>query len=238
MPIFKFAKPANAGQVLVGITVDGESAWGASGDVQLAGRVIVSGVQDAPTGSGDISARVTAGGQSTVAVGNGDVVIYTSVLGYAEGANLYIGAGNVLLYEFERITVGGEAILNGIGNGSVLLRQNRVTVAGRQKASGAVSIGVAVSGFGACRVGNGTVLVRAPLAAGEAAEVNDEQMLGFGTVRVRPFVAGRGGHVSEVERSGSGSIMVKAIVAWGQGYAASAQGADEILRHEHGRRKI
>lgn len=238
MPIFKFAKPANAGQILVGVGVDGESTWGATGDITLSGRVLVYGAQDAPTGTGDIAARVTVDGQSVAAVGAGDIMVGVSVGGYSEGADTYVGHGDILLYPFERVIVDGEAILNGVGNGSVLLRQNRVMVAGRQKASGNITLDVAVSGFGACRVGNGTVLVRVPVVSGEATEEDDEQMLGFGAVRVKVAVAGRGGHVAEIERSGSGSIMVRAIVAWGQGYAAVTHGADEVLRYEHGRRKI
>lgn len=238
MPIFKFAKPANAGQILVGVGVDGESTWGATGDIILSGRVLVYGAQDAPTGDGDITARVTVEGQSAAAVGNGDIMVGVSVGGYSEGADTYVGAGNILLYPFERIVVDGEAVLNGVGDGDILLRQNRVTVVGRQKASGNINLGVTVSGFGACRVGNGTVLVRVPAVSGEATEEDDEQMLGFGAVRIKVAVAGRGGHVAEIERSGSGSIMVRAIVAWGQGYAAVTHGADEVLRYEHGRRKI
>lgn len=238
MPIFKFVTPASAGQILVGVGVDGESTWGATGDITLSGRVLVYGAQDAPSGNGDITARVTVDGQSVAAVGAGDIMVGVSVGGYSEGADTYVGAGDILLYPFERIVVDGEAVLNGVGGGDILLRQNRVTVEGKQKASGNISLGVNISGFGACRVGNGTVLVRVPVASGEATEHDDEQMLGFGTVRVKVAVAGRGGHVAEIERSGSGSVMVSAIVAWGQGYAAATQGDDEVLRYEHGRRKI
>ena len=238
MPIFKFAKPANAGHILVGIGVDGESTWGATGDITLSGRVLVYGVQDAPTGDGDIAARVTVDGQSTAAVGSGDIMVGVSVGGYSEGADTYVGRGDILLYPFERVLVDGDGVLNGVGNGDILLRQGRVTVAGRQKASGDIAIGVAVSGFGACRVGSGTILVRAPGVSGVGTEQSDERMLGFGSVRARAVVAGRGGPLAEAEHGGAGSVMIGAIVAWGRGYAAAAQGDDEVLRHERSRRKI
>lgn len=79
MPIFKFVTPANAGQILVGVSVDGESTWGATGDITLSGRVLVYGAQDAPSGNGDITARVTVDGQSVAAVGAGDIMVGVSV---------------------------------------------------------------------------------------------------------------------------------------------------------------
>lgn len=159
MPVFKFAVPTNSGEILVHVDMDGAAQWETTGNVVLSGLVSVCGLQDVPTGAGNILLTTSLFGQSEGAVGDGDISVICSIVGHSKGANLYKGSGNILFYPFQSIILDGEAILNGLGSGSILLDRIRFDVGGGQGACGSVSASVQLDGEGACRVGGGDIVL-------------------------------------------------------------------------------
>ena len=239
MPIFKFSTPANAGEILLRAYLDGEGGGESFGNIILIGLVGVSGQQVVVVGHGDIDVNIALGGQSTDAAGDGDITLHASIMGYSTGAQANVGRGSIILYDFERLLISGDGILNGIGNGSLIVRARElVTVEGRQGARGGVTIGVTVGGFGTRRAMGGDIAASA-VVDGYGIKENVFRYEGRAQLLRMPVtVNGFGSVVAVVSRTGEGGIITPQVSIVGYGAVPIYESDDAVLRYESRRRHI
>jgi len=131
MPLFKFSTPVNTGHILLQVSVDGDAIAQSYGDIVLDGMVSVFGQQTAANGEGALVVSALLSGQA-FAPAEGDIQLSVVVSGYSDGAADKKGSANILFYPHSFVTLDGDAILNGVANGSITIRS--VEIAGREAA--------------------------------------------------------------------------------------------------------
>lgn len=141
--------------------MDGEALAPSYGDIVLDGMVSVLGQQVVAKGSGSLAVSTFLTGQS-FAPAEGDIRLSVVVSGYSAAAADKIGSASLLFYPHLLIALNGEAILNGVASGSIIIRG--VEIAGREAAHGSVVLRKpVVNGFGSRRVMLGGALVKVVL---------------------------------------------------------------------------
>ena len=239
MPVFKFSVPANAGEILVRLGVEGADAWNATGEILLSGRVVVLGQQVGAKGNGNIVVPLlSVSGQSETASCSGDVAVRCDILGYSSGADAYRGSGSLIFYPFNSIVLDGDAVLNGVCNGAVLLRRT-VAASGRQGARGALMTGALIDGFGTRRACEGDIVAQLVAVSGSAEQEDPISRVGYGAIRTpRPVIRGRGGYAVERELSGTGSFLVGRVTVMGFSAPVISGTDDAVLKYEARRREM
>jgi hypothetical protein len=240
MPVFKFSKLVNAGEVRLFQKVSLDGVAGpellGTGDITVS-TVGLFGEQIGDLhGTGDIVVSIGLSGQAETVVGTGDIVLSGKVIvsSFAQPK----GIGEVTLPAWRFIGVSGDATLNAIGKGSLWIKPS---VSGRAGARGSLPcFVVGVSGFGTkevVRVGSGAVGVKAVKVSGFG--VMDKS--GAGDIVVPSSIFKVAGHAVVDGRSASTLALADRVMisGFGQDYTYTyASSDDAVLRYEDGRRKI
>lgn len=236
MPLFKFSTPVNAGYILLQVSIDGDALAPSYGDIVLDGMVSVLGQQTAVKGEGTLVVSALLSGQA-FAPAEGDIQLSVVVSGYSDGTADKTGSANILFYPHSFITLDGDAILNGIANGSIVIRG--VEIAGREAAHGSVVLRKPiVSGFGSRRVVIGTVLIGAALS-GSGVSTYAPERTGSGALLIAaPALSGFATIITSVVREGTGSLVCKPVKVFGIGLTPVHESDDAVLRYASRRRQI
>lgn len=236
MPLFKFSTPINAGSILLRVSVDGDALAPSYGDIVLDGMVSVLGQQVPANGIGSLIVSALIAGQ-VFATAEGDIQLSVVVSGYSTGAADKTGSANLLFYPHSFITLDGEAILNGIANGSIIIRG--VEIVGREAAHGSIVLRKPiVNGFGSRRVMFGDALVKV-VSNGSGASTYVLGRNGSGTLLLSPVeISGLATIHAVVMREGTGNLVFKAVKMLGVGLTPVQESVDTVLRYESRRRQI
>jgi len=236
MPLFKFSTPVNAGHILLQISVDGDALAPSYGDIVLDGMVSILGQQTAVKGECELVVSALLSGQA-FAPAEGDIQLSVVVSGYSDGAADKTGSANILFYPHSFVTLDGDAILNGVANGSIIIRG--VEIAGREAAHGsAVLRKPIVSGFGSRRVAIGTILVEAALS-GSGVSTYVPERTGSGTLVIAaPALSGFAAILTSVVREGTGSLVCKPVNVFGIGLTSIHESPDAVIKYESNRRLL
>jgi hypothetical protein len=236
MPLFKFSTPVNAGYILLQVSVDGDALAPSYGDIVLDGMVSVFGQQTAVKGEGELVVSALLSGQA-FAPADGDISLSVVVSGYSAVAADKTGSANLLFYPHSFITLDGEAILNGIATGSIIIRG--VEIAGREAAHGSVVLQKpVVTGFGSRRAMLGNVLVKVVLD-GSGVSTYAPERTGSGALLIAaPALSGFATIITSVVREGTGSLVCKSVNVFGIGLTSIHESPDAVIRYESNRRLL
>lgn len=236
MPLFKFSTPVNTGHILLQVSVDGDALAPSYGDIVLDGMVSVFGQQTAANGEGALVVSALLSGQA-FAPAEGDIQLSVVVSGYSDGAADKTGSANILFYPHSFVTLDGDAILNGVANGSITIRG--VEIAGREAAHGSIMLRKpVVTGFGSRRAMLGDVLVKVVLD-GSGVSTYVPERTGSSALLLSPIAINGFATIHVViVREGAGNLVFKPVKVFGIGVTPRQESDDAVLRYASRRRQI
>jgi len=240
MPVFKFSKVLNAGEILLFQKVSLDGVAGpellGTGDITVSTVGLFGQQLGNLHGDGEIVVSVSLGGQADPVFGAGDIVLSgkVSVASFSQPK----GIGDVVLPAWKFIGISGDATLNAVGNGSLWFKPS---VSGRAGARGILPcFSVGMSGFGSkevVRAGAGEIGFKKVNISG----AGTMSKVGAGDIVIPSSVFSmRGKAVIDGRSSSTLTLTGRVMIAgFGQDYIYSYESSDDaVLRYEDGRRKI